>query len=236
MESNFFIRKEYVINPTITLDEHPRNYWTKDRIASSHYFQYHVYELAAKIFKENQYCHLLDIGSGPGTKLKKFFNLQKTEVTLFDQPGMDEVVKETIGRVKFFGVNLEDEHFTINQKFDLIICSDVIEHLNNPDALLNIIKNHLADNGVCVLSTPDRDMCRGLANLQSPNKAHVREWNKPELIQYVESRGFKVKKHFNFPLKNLSPLKFFINQLPIFYRKRNQLNGYGCQALVLMIK
>src|SRR5690606_23123137 len=106
-------------------------------------------------------------------------------------------------------------------------------HLNNPDALLNIIKTHLSPNGYCVLSTPDRDMCRGLNNIQSPNKAHVREWNKTELITYIQSKGFKIESHYNFPLKKLSPIKFFINQLPIFYRKRNHLNGYGCQALVL---
>lgn len=229
----YSIKENYRINPQITFDHNPINYWTSDRIISSHFFQFHVYELAKKIALKTGAKDILDIGSGPGTKLKKFFDLKQFQINLFDQPGMEKVVSKTIGDVQFFGVNLENRDFSNGKQYDLIICADVIEHLEDPDSLLEIIKRHLKQSGTCIVSTPDRDMCRGLENMQSPNKAHVREWNKPELIEYLKSRNFKVEKHFNFPLKNLSPFKFWLSQLYVFYRKRNPKNWYGCQTVIL---
>ena len=230
---DFKIKTGFKENPPLTFSENPGDYWIPERIKNSHFFQFHVYELAKKIALKTGAKDILDIGSGPGTKLKKFFDLKQFQITLFDQPGMEKVVAKTIGDVEFFGVNLENRDFSNQKQYDLIICADVIEHLEDPDSLLEIIKKHLKQSGTCIVSTPDRDMCRGLKNMQSPNKAHVREWNKPELIEYLKSRNFNVEKHYNFPLKNLLPFKFWLSQLPVFYRRRNPKNWYGCQAIVI---
>lgn len=43
----------------------------------------------------------------------------------------------------------------LGQKFDLIIIGDVIEHVNNPVAMLAFAKRHLAPNGSVLVATPN---------------------------------------------------------------------------------
>ena len=234
-ESNYFIKSNYIVNTTITFNESPTQYWTEERIKSSHYFQYHVYEYAGKLFKENNYKSLLDIGAGPGTKIPHFFNLPSLDLSLIDQPGMENIVSKFCPESQFYGKNLENGALDLGKKFDFIICADVIEHLSNPSSLLKIIKTHLKDTGLVILSTPDRDMRRGKNNIQSPNKAHVREWNREELRRLMEAHEFKIEEHINLPLKKLNFLMLKISQ-KIFYEIINKANWFANQTLVLSHK
>jgi len=232
--NNYFIKASYLTNPPVTFSESPLEYWTNKRISSSHYFQYHIYEFAADHFKKNDMKSVLDIGAGPGTKLLLFFDLEKIELDLIDQPGMDEVVLKKCPKGSFFGHNLEDDSFSTGKTYDMIICADVIEHMNNPTALLNIIKNHMHSETVCVLSTPERDMRRGKSNFQSPNKAHVREWSYDEMKKYVSSEGLKIVHHRNMPLKKLGAFSYWISQI-ILYKKIFTPNWFGNQLLLLKL-
>ena len=86
---------------------------------------------------------------------------------------------------------------------DLVICSDVLEHLDNPDQLCHLLKA-LRPRWM-VISTPDREL---LAN--SPrwskrcgppgNGCHVREWAFGEFRQYIDSHfqeDFHVVRHYH---------------------------------------
>ncbi len=64
-----------------------------------------------------------------------------------------------------------------------IVCSDVIEHLVNPEVLLRWLA---AQPATVVLSTPDREKWRGPEhNGPPPNTEHVREWKASEFGQLV---------------------------------------------------
>lgn len=77
--------------------------------------------------------------------------------------------------------------------FDVIVCADVIEHMDNPDVLLEIIRRHSNNSSTIVISTPERDNIRGLDHFgPPPNPTHVREWNQGELVGYFKKQGFKV--------------------------------------------
>jgi 2-polyprenyl-3-methyl-5-hydroxy-6-metoxy-1,4-benzoquinol methylase len=43
----------------------------------------------------------------------------------------------------------------IGQKFDVIYCGDVIEHVENSVNLLKFIDRHLNSNGICIITTPN---------------------------------------------------------------------------------
>lgn len=87
---------------------------------------------------------------------------------------------------------LSDFSVDPNINTDLIICSDVIEHIVDPDELLEYIKSMKFK--YLIISTPDRGLLyrpwsRG--NIGPPsNKAHIREWAFKELADYIS-------KHFN---------------------------------------
>jgi SAM-dependent methyltransferase len=75
---------------------------------------------------------------------------------------------------------------------DVVICSDVIEHLVNPDELLEFIKR--IEYKYLVLSTPDRGLIHESDDEEyfgpPRNTAHVREWTYEEFYEYIS-------KHFN---------------------------------------
>jgi 2-polyprenyl-6-hydroxyphenyl methylase/3-demethylubiquinone-9 3-methyltransferase len=147
---------------------------------------------------------------------------------------MKDIIKKHLAEFSYYGIDLNTEELSNNKKYDMIICADVIEHLTNPDNLLNIISNHISENGIIILSTPDRDMRRGLNNLRSPNKAHVREWNKSELSKYLSSFDFKIINHINLPLKNLNSILFYLSQ-NLLYKKVYKDSWFACQVATLSL-
>jgi hypothetical protein len=75
----------------------------------------------------------------------------------------------------------------------VVICSDVIEHLVNPNVLVESLRAFGPGTEI-VLSTPDRDVNHGYDhNGPPPNLNHVREWNSAELVAYLEEGGLRVK-------------------------------------------
>lgn len=97
--------------------------------------------------------------------------------------------------------DLEREESSIGEHFDLIICSDVIEHVVRPDNLLSYIHSICHKRSQMILSTPDRDRLRGVHNQQSPKPEHIREWNYEELEAFLVSSDYEVTEHFHqFPM------------------------------------
>jgi hypothetical protein len=71
-------------------------------------------------------------------------------------------------------------------KADLVICSDVIEHIEDPDTLLDFLED--IDFQYLVLSTPERDTRLGKNDYGPPeNISHYREWNQYEFKDYVRN-------------------------------------------------
>ena len=66
--------------------------------------------------------------------------------------------------------------------------------LIDPDKCVKFIINHLADNGLAVFSTPERDHRFGIGCTECAKKEHVGEWNKNEFPMYIKRHGFKIKK------------------------------------------
>ena len=78
---------------------------------------------------------------------------------------------------------------------DLVIASDVIEHLVNPDELMASISG-LGLRRFIILSTPDRNLLRAGTHDGPPgNPAHVREWSFVEFGVYVKEY-FEIVEHF----------------------------------------
>ena len=71
----------------------------------------------------------------------------------------------------------------------------MIEHVANPDTLLSYLRGHLAENGVIILSTPDRAKMASESVRAPLNHDHIREWTKDEFASYLASRGFAVHDH-----------------------------------------
>lgn len=137
---------------------------------------------------------MIDVGCGSAFKLNHFFAGKAPRVVGVDQlQAVTWAKNQWKNGIEFIATNLEapDE---LNEKFDLVICSDVIEHLADPDALLAWLRRLLAPGGVIILSTPDRAVLYGKDFMEPRNPEHVREWTFDEFASYVRRAGFTIEE------------------------------------------
>jgi SAM-dependent methyltransferase len=171
------------------------DFWNDDRIAAAGQFQYYVYASAARLARKRGARLIMDIGSGPPIKMKTFFEESGAEIRLIDQPAVKTLASELLPRAKFVAADLETIDLDLGTKFDLVICADVLEHLLDPTPCLRFARNHLAQDGLLVVSTPERDVVRGKSCMECSKPEHVREWNAQEFVSYLRSQGLRVLSH-----------------------------------------
>jgi SAM-dependent methyltransferase len=139
----------------------------------------------------------LDIGCGFGIKLKEIIVPVCRNIVGIDAKHAIDFCKRSHNFGRWFADDIENPGLELTEKFDLIISADVIEHLVDPDNLIDYIKRFSHKGTEVIISTPERDIVRGEDNLgPSPNRSHVREWNKAEFQKYLSNSGFSVLKHF----------------------------------------
>ena len=142
-DQNFFIKRDYISRNAYThFDDSP----LKDE------FQDEIYFAAYELRKKFNYKRIYDIGCGSGYKLLKYFDNYET------------IGFEILPTLNFLRNTYPYRTWQLsdfNQKpqspdADVIICADVIEHLVDPDALLNWIAQFNFE--YLVISTPDRNL------------------------------------------------------------------------------
>jgi hypothetical protein len=117
--------------------------------------------------------------------MKHFYNYKTLGI---DIPNTVEFLKRTYPNKEW------SDNFLPRSGYDLIISSDVIEHIPDPDILLNLILE--CRPKLIVLSTPIRSlMYKNDHNGPPTNVSHVREWDMEEFRNYIETK-FDVLDHF----------------------------------------
>ena len=228
---NFCIRADYRARAEAeTRIEAPEQYWNSQRIAMSGFYQYHVYEAASHLLAGMSQPHVADIGCGYPTKTDRLLAPLSGKVVLFDQPAMGQLLPTVFPHLHFEPVDLEcPEVAPYADHFDLVVCSDVVEHLLAPDALMAFIRSIVKPDGYVVLSTPEREVERGKDCLSSPKAEHVREWTRSEFANYVQASGFTIERHELMPKGKLSALE---TRLP-WLTTRWRISRYaGCQTVI----
>ena len=143
-------------------------------------FQKEVYQRAASLMHEHQWQTVLDIGCGSGYKLEHYLgHFSATGVDF--SPAIDQA---RVDHPQLTWINAED-FIAANHQADMIICADVLEHVEDPDAFMKSLMS--VRNWKCILiSTPERNKRRGLYHYgPPPNPAHYREWSMQELKRFV---------------------------------------------------
>lgn len=205
---NYCIRPDYTPNfESRTLDTNEEVFWRSARIRTSQFYQWHVYDYVAQLVRERNLRTVLDVGCGPATKLMSCI-APLAQVYGIDQQSAVTYCKNTYSSGTFMVDDFENPRLEVATDFDVIICSDVIEHIHDPDVLLAYIKRFCRKETLVVLSTPDRERLRGKRALVCTKAEHVREWSAPEFAAYLKSRGFEIVEHTHLP-----PVKTALNSL-----------------------
>jgi trans-aconitate methyltransferase len=140
---------------------------------------------------------LVDVGCGVGMKLEWIHQkLPLVRLIGIDQPRAIKFCLERHPFGEWYVDNFENQPTKVGAiQGHLVLCADVIEHVLDPDRLLQYLRERLAPDGWILISTPERDLVRGRDCLYSPNPAHIREWNKTEFQSYLCTRGFRIVEH-----------------------------------------
>lgn len=144
---------------------------------------------------------ILDIGCGAGTV--SFYLADKGHhVTGIDisKKAINECLKSTklLGfKNVTFQVSDFPNDFKTTKKFDIIIFTEVIEHLENDKKAIELIYKLLNRNGHLILSTPSiyAPLARlGLTKDFDKRVGHLRRYTANQLEKLLKENGFKVLK------------------------------------------
>lgn len=164
----------------------------------------------------------MDVGCRNGRYLKYFTN---------DSVGID-VNRDALAQCR--NNRLQVRRVDINQKglpfnnaaFEAILCSHVLEHLDNPLQVLREANNILSDDGVLILGLPIENNLVGMLLHEDyfDDHQHVFSFSVKGAETLLKAAGFvPVKTYFDFPRckgKITSQLLDLYQYLPIWLKER----------------
>lgn len=167
----------------------PKKQFGRDRL--NYIYHESRYKFAETYIKDKS---VLDLGCGSGygakilsTNAKKVLAIDKSKDTI-------EFAKNNFGneKVEFICANVLETGINYNS-VDVVVCFEVIEHLETPDLLIMEIKRVLKKDGLLIISTPNKDIAS--PNSDTPiNPFHKKEYTLDELkclfSEYFSQRQF----------------------------------------------
>jgi 2-polyprenyl-3-methyl-5-hydroxy-6-metoxy-1,4-benzoquinol methylase len=85
------------------------------------------------------------------------------------------------------------------ETFDVVICNDVLEHLENPAMALENIKKVLKKGGILYINTPNLNSFRKkILGFADKKEHHISMFSHKNLLDLLGTGGFKVEKHWTY--------------------------------------
>lgn len=144
---------------------------------------------------------VLDIGCGAGTVS---FYLASKKARIWGIDISQRAIQKCVQTAKNLSLQKQARFFcgtldTLknNSKFDLVICSEVIEHIENDREFLKDIYKILKKGSVLILSTPSKNAPLykiGFARKFDKRVGHLRRYLPEEIEELVKSVGFSIKE------------------------------------------
>jgi len=109
-----------------------------------------------------------------------------------------------------------------NRKFDLVISSEVIEHLESPTGFLRNVAHLLSSDGVAVITTPNVDNAAARIKFLLTDRVWMVSRFTPEHLSpifydiirhhYLPRAGLRLVEHALYPSKNIIPEDFLLTR------------------------
>lgn len=164
-----------------------------------------------EILKGVSATRVVDVGSGNGAlcgQIRKTLDIDIVGIEN-DRKGC-EVARNAHPDVKFYQYGVQDDPLIVladqGSPFDVVISTEVIEHLFAPHLLPQYARLLLNDGGLLVVSTPYHGYLKNLA-LSIFNKwdfhhtplwegGHIKFWSCNTLTALLEGNGFRVEEFY----------------------------------------
>lgn len=140
---------------------------------------------------------ILDVGCGKGV----------WDVHPFQTiTGVDILKQKILHYDNYIQHNLEQGLPKLNDKYNLVIAKDILEHLHHPLDILKQIHELMIEEGMLVVKVPDYRSKNAWADY-----THIRPYTRGSIIQIVKDAGFEVESVVRlggYFLPNLIPQAF----------------------------
>lgn len=162
-----------------------------DKTQSNHYLRYTmIQKTVQKIVHshEKKMYKVLDVGCGPGHLAEYLQGIDKIEMYGCDISDEALKIAEKKG-MKTTKVNLWEKFPFADKSFDIIIATEVIEHIYDTEYFIDEIKRILKDDGYLILTTP---------NVASLGRRFMLLLGKNPVLEYQLSGGAGHIRYFTF--------------------------------------
>lgn len=146
----------------------------------------------------NSHKHILDVGCGDGfftLKLNKLgYKIDSTDISSEAIAALERRIKMTnTTNINVYCTDLLE--FDPPQKYDLIICLEVLEHIKNDIKVLKLFNSWLKKDGLLILSVPHR---QDMWNYTDEIGGHFRRYSKSDLRKKLKSANFEIEEIFDY--------------------------------------
>lgn len=162
-----------------------------------------AFHVCRELKPTDQYAYILDAGCGDGAfsffLAQRYPGAQITAVDIdYDLLANCEQVRQKARLSNISFVHGDLQLFVCENRFDLIVCVDALEHIQDDRVTLHNLYVSCQQNGRLLLHVPKRHhLQRGLFRrwLPSSLSKHVRdEYLESEIVSQIEEAGFTIDK------------------------------------------
>lgn len=148
--------------------------------------------------REIEHGRVLDIGCAYGFMLQKFPNtFEKFGIDISDHAIAE--AQKRLPKATLLVSGAEDKLPFPENFFDITICNDIIEHLNNPQIALENILKTLKTNGILYISTPNLNWTRKkIITYADKKEHHISLFPHQALFNLLTKTDFKVIDHWTY--------------------------------------
>lgn len=171
-----------------------------------------VAELIRPIAGNAQNLKILDVGCGTGSLTKALtrfgdvygFDISETAANFCRQQGLDNIKVGDIAGLPY------DDNFA-----DIIVCSDVLEHMDDDIGALKELYRVLAPNGRLIITVPAHKF---LWSIHDEALSHRRRYTRKELKYKLKLAGFETERE-TYSVTLLFPLIFLYRTWQVFFTR-----------------
>ena len=154
------------------------------------------YKILRRKMSRKGRINLLDYGCGDGYWSLIFSQFSACKVTGVDyNPLRLERAISIVKNAKFIEKDLQKKNES-PEKYDIVFCSQVIEHMKDDVLFLKNIRNHLKQDGLLILGTPNEgSFTHRVRNYIGKIRTdHVHFYTEREIKSKIKQSGFITKK------------------------------------------
>ncbi len=226
-------------------DPHYDGYWGEEVAEDDHLYwskaRARMHQDFFRRFVAGRSGRLLDMGCGLGFFLKAMAPRANWETFGCEiSPAAVQYAREKLGLRNILGGRLEEADFP-RGSFDIITMWDVLDHIPNPDPLLQHCHALLRDGGICFIRTPNvfnqlfRARLKKVARGMRPNGEYLMARDHPHHYSEVSIRGLLERNGFSgIEFAHLHPIKSVSSRSGVFGRGVKNLCFEAVRAVAIV--